>query len=71
MRFGQIKKAAGKFSLLPFFVCRFGGIRTLGPLIKSQLLYQLSYEPNAATKVTDCFSFSKKQFIKSAKTFDA
>ncbi len=24
---------------------RFAGIRTLGPLIKSQLLYQLSYEP--------------------------
>ena len=26
------------------FFCDLGGARTLGPLIKSQLLYQLSYE---------------------------
>lgn len=26
--------------------CRSAGIRTLGPLIKSQLLYQLSYRPH-------------------------
>ncbi len=71
MRFVTNKKGSWRIFLTAFFVCRFGGIRTLGPLIKSQLLYQLSYEPNAATKVTDCFSFSKKRSIKSIKTFVA
>ncbi len=33
----------------------FGGIRTLDPLIKSQLLYQLSYETEAA-KITKIFN---------------
>ena len=29
--------------------CRFGGARTLDPMIKSHVLYQLSYEPNDRT----------------------
>ena len=28
------------------FFCRFGGARTLDPMIKSHVLYQLSYEPD-------------------------
>ena len=39
-------------------ICRLAGIRTLGPLIKSQLLYQLSYEPKQGTKVTVCLAYS-------------
>ena len=38
-----IKKEGVHFDTPPFF-CDLGGTRTHGPLIKSQLLYQLSYE---------------------------
>lgn len=34
--------------------CRFGGARTLDPMIKSHVLYQLSYEP-----LVLCFGHTK------------
>ena len=34
--------------------CRFGGARTLDPMIKSHVLYQLSYEP-----LVRCFGHTK------------
>ena len=36
-------------------LCVLVGTRTLGPLIKSQLLYQLSYEDNLFCKFTQCW----------------
>ena len=36
--------------MLPLELCRSAGARTPGPLIKSQLLYQLSYRPESAQK---------------------
>jgi hypothetical protein len=59
------QKAVTAFTCNRLIFCRSGGTRTLGPLIKSQLLYQLSYRPDLpATKVVDCFSFSKKTAYK-------
>ena len=40
--------------------CRFGGARTLDPMIKSHVLYQLSYEPNFSTHKGSYFPKTNK-----------
>ena len=36
---------------MPFYFCRSGGDRTLDPMIKSHVLYQLSYGPKKNAKI--------------------
>ncbi len=38
-----------------YFPCRLAGNRTLDPLIKSQLLCQLSYKPFSGANVKKCW----------------
>ena len=45
------------------------GIRTLGPLIKSQLLYQLSYEDNLSRKPLGFSSGKSTIFLSNSQYF--
>ena len=56
------KKALSK-TKAPFLTGELGGIRTRDPLIKSQMLYRLSYEPKLVINKTNMLIDDKKALV--------